>query len=158
MRSCGYPIAAFLPHRGADLYHTCYALSGLSIAQHAAAHGDLGKPPFVFGQRSTNLLEKTDFFYNVCCKQLEESRAQLSKMPSFEAPISKQKKQEGKGPALYAEWSAKFVRSPVNAADDAGEALDVCCGPPLSLRRTCVPGGSAWCIVVLVARCRRGMG
>ena len=106
--------------RGADLYHTCYALSGLSIAQHAVAHGDLGKPPFVFGQRSSNLLERTSPFYNVCCKHLEECRLQLQNIPTFEAPGSKQKGSEGKGPLLYAEWRAKFSRPPVNTEDDTG--------------------------------------
>jgi protein farnesyltransferase subunit beta len=35
-------------HRGRDLYHTCYALSGLSVAQHSSA------PPMVFGNQRMN--------------------------------------------------------------------------------------------------------
>lgn len=113
------------PGKGADLYHTCYALSGLSIAQHAAAHGDLGRLPYVFGNR-TNLLEKTDPFYNVCCKQLEECRMQLKKFPAFESPTSNEKGQEGRGPVVYAEWASKFARPPVDVADNAegGEWVD----------------------------------
>lgn len=110
------------PGKGADLYHTCYALSGLSIAQHAVAQGELGKRPFVFGRRESNLLEKTNFFYNVCCKQLEECREQLLKVPPFEAPRSKQKGCEGIGPVRYAEWSSRFGRVRADRADSEAES------------------------------------
>ncbi|KAL8454521.1 hypothetical protein Emed_000242 [Eimeria media] len=109
------------PGKGADLYHTCYALSGLSIAQHAAAHGELGKPPYVFGKRSNNLLERTDPFYNVCSKHLEECRMQLDNVPVFQAPNNTQKGTEGKGPAVYAQWIAEFNRPPVEVADDLND-------------------------------------
>ena len=52
------------PGKPPDLYHTCYALSGLSLAQHA---GDevvlLGTP--------ANLVEKTDPVHNVLAGKAE---------------------------------------------------------------------------------------
>ncbi|KAL8424584.1 hypothetical protein Efla_003700 [Eimeria flavescens] len=110
------------PGKGADLYHTCYALSGLSIAQHAAAHGELGKPPYVFGQRNNNLLERTDPFYNVCCKHIEECRKQLDSLPPFKVPGKAETGGEGKGPAVFAQWTAAFKRPPFEPADDTNDA------------------------------------
>ncbi|XP_026191960.1 protein farnesyltransferase subunit beta [Cyclospora cayetanensis] len=110
------------PGKGADLYHTCYALSGMSIAQHAAAQGEFGKPPFVFGRRASNLLESTCPFYNVCSKNVEASRAYLLKISPFEAPESKQRGHEGRGPTLHAAWVAKFPR--FSPAGDDGEGAE----------------------------------
>lgn len=67
-------------------------------------------------------MERTDFFYNVCCKQLEECRKQLLKVPPFEAANSKQKGCEGIGPVRYAEWSSKFARARAEPADSEGES------------------------------------
>jgi protein farnesyltransferase subunit beta len=48
------------PGKSPDYYHTCYALSGISVAQHNA----LGLPPSVVG-KSSNLLRPTDPLYNI---------------------------------------------------------------------------------------------
>ena len=45
------------PGKGRDHYHTCYCLSGLSVAQHFGADGVLGP--------SANLLEKINPVVNV---------------------------------------------------------------------------------------------
>lgn len=47
-------------NRPPDLYHTCYTLSGVSIAQHSGADGD----PFVIGDVLTNELLPTHPLYN----------------------------------------------------------------------------------------------
>jgi protein farnesyltransferase subunit beta len=65
------------PGKSADLYHTCYALSGLSLAQHNFADSDS-----VLGS-TVNLLRKVDPVYNVVgnkaqqMMQFFQSRGQL---------------------------------------------------------------------------------
>lgn len=53
------------PGKPRDFYHTCYALSGLSVAQHAY-HPNSGSDgiPRVFGD-ADNLLEPTSIVYNI---------------------------------------------------------------------------------------------
>lgn len=53
------------PAKGPDYYHTCYALSGLSAAQHSNSNS-----PTVFGSPD-NLLRPTDHIHNVCCDKVE---------------------------------------------------------------------------------------
>mmetsp|Transcript_21278 Transcript_21278/g.26754 ORF Transcript_21278/g.26754 Transcript_21278/m.26754 type:complete len:457 (-) Transcript_21278:154-1524(-) len=48
------------PGKSRDFYHTCYNLSGLSVAQHA-----LSSRPVVFGS-PTNLLKPTHVVFNIC--------------------------------------------------------------------------------------------
>ena len=46
------------PGKGRDHYHTCYCLSGLSVAQHFGRDGVVGPP-------AANLLEKINPLVNV---------------------------------------------------------------------------------------------
>lgn len=48
-------------HRPADLYHTCYTLSGVSIAQHS----EIDEEPTVIGDTLNNELLPTHPLYNV---------------------------------------------------------------------------------------------
>lgn len=54
------------PGKGADYYHTCYCLSGLSLAQHCSG--------LVLGPRE-NLLCETDAACNVLVEKLAQARA-----------------------------------------------------------------------------------
>lgn len=47
--------------RPPDLYHTCYTLSGVSIAQHS----EIGADPFVIGDFLNNELLPTHPLYNI---------------------------------------------------------------------------------------------
>lgn len=47
------------PEKPPDVYHTCYVLSGLSIAQHAVKNGT-----YVVGE-AENILNKTNSVYNI---------------------------------------------------------------------------------------------
>lgn len=47
-------------HRPPDLYHTCYTLSGVSVAQHS----EIGAEPFVIGDFLNNELLPTHPLYN----------------------------------------------------------------------------------------------
>lgn len=51
--------------RPPDLYHTCYTLSGVSIAQHS----EVGVDPFVIGDLLNNELLPTHPLYNIPPKQ-----------------------------------------------------------------------------------------
>ena len=46
-------------YRNVDFYHTCYCLSGLSVAQH-----QIQDPNFILGG-PTNLLKSTDVRFNL---------------------------------------------------------------------------------------------
>ncbi|KRZ20430.1 Protein farnesyltransferase subunit beta, partial [Trichinella pseudospiralis] len=63
---CQHPYGGLIdkPGKNRDYYHTCYTLSGLSIAQHFDTEGE----PFVVGS-SKNLLEKTHPVYNISFKK-----------------------------------------------------------------------------------------
>jgi protein farnesyltransferase subunit beta len=54
------------PGKGKDYYHTCYALSGLSVSQHCAD----AAAPCVLGE-DENLLRQTDEIHNVCLDKVE---------------------------------------------------------------------------------------
>lgn len=60
------------PGKSRDFYHTCYSLSGLSIAQHGLAVGGDGCGPHVFGD-ADNLLAPTSVVYNIGLPQLKRT-------------------------------------------------------------------------------------
>jgi len=66
------------PKRPRDYYHTCYCLSGLSIAQHNP-HYFPNEQTTVLGN-SENLLEETDPVYNVCPKKITKAKEYFSKL------------------------------------------------------------------------------
>lgn len=55
-----YIFISFHFHRPPDLYHTCYTLSGVSVAQHSEIEAD----PFVIGDILNNELLPTHPLYN----------------------------------------------------------------------------------------------
>ena len=61
------------PGKGRDHYHTCYCLSGLSIAQHWGGDGLVGP--------ATNLLERTDPLVNVTEARLAEWTRLVAQLP-----------------------------------------------------------------------------
>ncbi|XP_009758103.1 protein farnesyltransferase subunit beta isoform X1 [Nicotiana sylvestris] len=64
------------PGKGRDHYHTCYCLSGLSIAQYSWTN-EADAPPLpkdVFGPYSQNLLEQIHPLYNVVLDRYYEAR------------------------------------------------------------------------------------
>ena len=64
------------PGKGRDYYHTCYALSGLSIAQHSGSSESVCN----IGS-DENVLQRTDPIYNVRVDKLATARAYFSKLP-----------------------------------------------------------------------------
>jgi len=68
------------PTKSADFYHTCYALSGMAVSQYDVA----GHTPMV-GHVATNLLERTDIYYNVL---LEKAERKCGYFQSFWAVLS----------------------------------------------------------------------
>jgi protein farnesyltransferase subunit beta len=65
------------PEKTRDFYHTCYALSGLSIAQH-----NPNKSTQVLGMPS-NLLKETDPIFNLCPDTLNTAFEYFNKLPSL---------------------------------------------------------------------------
>jgi protein farnesyltransferase subunit beta len=63
------------PGKGRDYYHTCYALSGLSIAQHSGASDSVCN-----AGSDENVLRRTDPIYNVRVDKLASARAYFSKL------------------------------------------------------------------------------
>ena len=63
------------PGKGRDHYHTCYCLSGLSVAQHWGADGLVGP--------ATNLLERTDPLVNVTEARLAEWTRLVAQLPKI---------------------------------------------------------------------------
>lgn len=63
------------PEKPPDVYHTCYALSGLSIAQHSVKNNTcvIGKPE--------NILNKTNPIYNIEVSCLEKALKYFSMTP-----------------------------------------------------------------------------
>ena len=64
--------------RPRDYYHTCYALSGMSLAQHGTEHGSAEK--LVVGP-AENLLEPIDPMHNVSAAKSNQARAFFSRLP-----------------------------------------------------------------------------
>ena len=63
------------PGKGRDHYHTCYCLSGLSVAQHWGGDGLVGP--------ATNLLERTDPLVNVTEARLAEWTRLVAQLPKI---------------------------------------------------------------------------
>ena len=63
------------PGKGRDHYHTCYCLSGLSVAQHWGSDGLVGP--------ATNLLERTDPLVNVTEARLAEWTRLVAQLPKI---------------------------------------------------------------------------
>ena len=78
------------PSKHRDFYHTCYCLSGLSVAQHgvsgaASAHD---RRPVVWGS-PTNLLAETDPVFNISAQKLAKAREHFASLPcSHEALLT----------------------------------------------------------------------
>ena len=68
------------PGKARDFYHTCYSLSGLSVAQHYS-DGSEASPAYVHGDLD-NLLEPTSVVYNIGLHALGEALTYFSKKPS----------------------------------------------------------------------------
>ncbi|GLI65989.1 hypothetical protein VaNZ11_009681 [Volvox africanus] len=62
------------PGKPVDFYHTCYCLSGLSVAQHAPGS-------HAMGHRETNLLRRTDPAVNVVEDKLAAAKAYYTARP-----------------------------------------------------------------------------
>ncbi|CAE8643264.1 unnamed protein product [Polarella glacialis] len=79
------------PGKSADFYHTCYALSGLSVSQHGVdgATCVVGDP--------SNLLQKTDIYYNVLIEKAERKSAFFEKLPPLVVDGRQICGQEGEG-------------------------------------------------------------
>ncbi|CAN0483811.1 unnamed protein product, partial [Ectocarpus sp. 12 AP-2014] len=63
-------------HRPRDFYHTCYTLSGLSVAQHC-----LSTSPTVVGN-SSNLLRPTNPVYNIAEDKVLRAISYFQALPS----------------------------------------------------------------------------
>jgi protein farnesyltransferase subunit beta len=68
------------PGKPRDFYHSCYSLSGLSVAQNYS-DGAEGSPAHVHGDLN-NLLEPTSVVYNVGLSALRESLTYFAEKPS----------------------------------------------------------------------------
>ena len=62
------------PGKPRDYYHTCYALSGLSVAQHSIS----SEMPLVWGS-DDNVVVETDPVYNVSCRKLAKGMEYFAK-------------------------------------------------------------------------------
>ena len=69
------------PSKPKDFYHSCYNLSGLSVAQHAvkpwpldASSASADELNELFGDRSNNILGRTDSVLNIRIERVEEMR------------------------------------------------------------------------------------
>ena len=69
------------PSKPKDFYHSCYNLSGLSVAQHSVKPWPLdvlGSPDDdmneLFGDRSNNILGRTDSVLNIRIERVQEIR------------------------------------------------------------------------------------
>jgi hypothetical protein len=82
LKGCQLPLKGGLrdkPGKPPDYYHTCYCLSGLSVAQHVAGGGG------VLGAAG-NELKKTDLLVNVVEARAEEARAWFAARPQLLCP------------------------------------------------------------------------
>lgn len=80
---CGQQIEGGLrdkPGKPRDHYHSCYCLSGLSVAQHGAGKGS---EPVVFGDKS-NLLVATHPAYNISREKAEAALAYFAAKGPFQ--------------------------------------------------------------------------
>jgi len=67
------------PGKPRDYYHTCYCLSGLSVAQHNPHYLPAAESVTVLGA-SGNLLEETDPVYNIAIKKVTQAKEYFSKL------------------------------------------------------------------------------
>ncbi|ESS36461.1 prenyltransferase and squalene oxidase repeat-containing protein [Toxoplasma gondii GAB2-2007-GAL-DOM2] len=101
------------PGKAADLYHTCYALSGLSVAQHTLLSATssassstsvlAGEQPKVFTSGLEGcLVARTDIFYNVRIDRVTAARNELQhSLPPFVECRSACRGFEGPGVVSY---------------------------------------------------------
>jgi len=75
------------PGRNADYYHTCYCLSGLSVAQHNPHYLPESQKYLLLGNPQ-NLLRETDPVHNICIDKVIKAREYFSKLskPVCKAP------------------------------------------------------------------------
>uniref|UniRef100_A0A6B2L6D9 Protein farnesyltransferase subunit beta n=1 Tax=Arcella intermedia TaxID=1963864 RepID=A0A6B2L6D9_9EUKA len=73
------------PKKGRDFYHTCYCLSGLSVAQHNPEYLPEEQRDLVLGV-SGNLLKEIDPLHNVSLKSVLKAKAYFEKLqaPPFD--------------------------------------------------------------------------
>eukprot|EP01126_Amoeba_proteus_P003414 TRINITY_DN11133_c0_g1_i4.p1 TRINITY_DN11133_c0_g1~~TRINITY_DN11133_c0_g1_i4.p1 ORF type:complete len:158 (-),score=45.85 TRINITY_DN11133_c0_g1_i4:79-513(-) len=69
------------PGKGKDFYHTCYCLSGMSIAQHNPFYLSEVEPHIIFGDPNTNLIQPTHFLYNIGLMASINSQEYFSHLP-----------------------------------------------------------------------------
>lgn len=72
-----FHLSLFLFSKISDFYHTCYALSGLSLSQRNT--NDV--PSTVVGPSEQNLVNPTDSLYNVDTRALQSAREYFSNHP-----------------------------------------------------------------------------
>ena len=66
------------PGKMADLYHTCYSLSGLSISQELV--GTENK--ILFKNREENILKVVDPIFNIEASKIEKAMKYFASLPS----------------------------------------------------------------------------
>lgn len=78
------------PSKNRDHYHTCYSLSGLSVAQWAEVKGNTGAEvgrPYVYGDAEYNLLERTHPVYNVKWSMIERAEEYFKSKPAVKPTV-----------------------------------------------------------------------
>ena len=70
------------PSKHRDFYHTCYCLSGLSVAQHGVSttRSTANRQPIVWGS-SQNLLVTTDPVINISARKLARTQEHFASFP-----------------------------------------------------------------------------
>lgn len=73
---CQHPYGGLLdkPEKTSDMYHTCYALSGLSIAQNSPR-------PLIIGSQNTNLVNLTHPVYNLVLTSATNALKYFNRQP-----------------------------------------------------------------------------
>mmetsp|Transcript_31034 Transcript_31034/g.69917 ORF Transcript_31034/g.69917 Transcript_31034/m.69917 type:complete len:448 (+) Transcript_31034:46-1389(+) len=83
------------PGKSCDFYHTCYALSGMAVSQYDVAGGTV-----VVGDPS-NLLERTDIYYNIALEKAERKTAFFSSLPPMSVDGKSVQGREGAGAVAW---------------------------------------------------------
>mmetsp|Transcript_51191 Transcript_51191/g.164400 ORF Transcript_51191/g.164400 Transcript_51191/m.164400 type:complete len:164 (-) Transcript_51191:98-589(-) len=81
------------PGKSADFYHTCYSLSGISVSQYSVEGHSV-----VVGDGS-NLLERSDAFYNVLLEKAERKTGYFASLPPLVVDGKEVPGKEGVGAA-----------------------------------------------------------
>ena len=79
-----FPPPAFLSSpRSKDLYHTCYCLSGLSVAQHAIAAEAAAEDAAsgAEGPKDATLLRETHSAFNICADKADRALRYFARKP-----------------------------------------------------------------------------